>query len=80
MPGLTRHSKSTQSRTAGIRGQTPLIAQYSSAIALFRRSFAIIPDTSDYIRMNPVKEGFVDEPHDYRYSSAKAYAGLSALL
>jgi len=27
-----------------------------------------------------VKEGYVDEPRDYRYSSAKAYAGEPGLL
>ena len=34
----------------------------------------------DYIHMNPVEEGLVDEPEDYRFSSARNYAGLQSEL
>jgi len=34
----------------------------------------------DYIHMNPVKAGIVENPEDYLYSSARNYADLSALL
>lgn len=44
------------------------------------RSPEAIMTNLNYIHMNPVKEGLVDEPHDYRYSSAKAYAGMPAML
>jgi len=30
--------------------------------------------------MNPVKAGFVDNPEDWLYSSAKQYAGLTGML
>lgn len=33
-----------------------------------------------YIHYNPVKCGFVDAPEDWRYSSARNYAGREALL
>ena len=34
----------------------------------------------DYIHLNPVRAGWVDEPHEYRYSSARNYAGRQALM
>ncbi|MDN5200377.1 transposase [Fulvivirgaceae bacterium BMA10] len=34
----------------------------------------------DYIHNNPIESGFVDEPEDYTYSSAKNYSGNKALL
>jgi len=34
----------------------------------------------DYIHQNPVKAGFVEQPEDWVYSSAKEYAGLRNLL
>lgn len=29
----------------------------------------------EYLHNNPIKEGFVFEPHEYKYSSAIDYAG-----
>jgi REP element-mobilizing transposase RayT len=34
----------------------------------------------DYIHYNPVKAGFVAEPHHYLYSSAADYAGMPGLI
>jgi putative transposase len=34
----------------------------------------------NYIHMNPVVVGIVDEPEDYRYASARDYSGKSGLL
>jgi putative transposase len=34
----------------------------------------------DYIHENPVKEGIVEKPEDYLYSSARDYAGIKGLL
>ncbi len=34
----------------------------------------------DYIHMNPVKRGFVDDPSHWRYSSARDYAGVQGLV
>ena len=34
----------------------------------------------DYIHMNPVKAGFVDEPESYLYSSARDYAGRKGFI
>jgi len=34
----------------------------------------------EYIHNNPVKRGFVDRPEDWRYSSARNYLGMEALL
>ena len=34
----------------------------------------------DYIHQNPVKRGYVDLPEDWRYSSARNYAGQVGLI
>jgi putative transposase len=34
----------------------------------------------DYIHDNPVEAGFVDEPENYLYSSARDYAGIKGLI
>ncbi|HEY8935521.1 MAG TPA: transposase [Cyclobacteriaceae bacterium] len=34
----------------------------------------------EYVHDNPVKEGIVDKPEDYLYSSARDYAGTKGLL
>lgn len=34
----------------------------------------------EYIHRNPVKRGYVDRPEDWRYSSARNYAGESGLI
>jgi REP element-mobilizing transposase RayT len=34
----------------------------------------------EYIRNNPVKRGFVDDPMHWRYSSARNYAGMRGLI
>jgi REP element-mobilizing transposase RayT len=34
----------------------------------------------EYIHYNPVKRGYVDDPVHWRYSSARNYAGLPALI
>jgi REP element-mobilizing transposase RayT len=34
----------------------------------------------EYIHYNPVKRGYVDEPTDWRYSSARNYAGRGGLI
>jgi putative transposase len=34
----------------------------------------------DYIHLNPVKRGYVDDPTHWRYSSARNYAGMEALI
>ena len=33
-----------------------------------------------YIHQNPVKRGYVDEPTDWRYSSARNYEGMEGLI
>jgi len=34
----------------------------------------------DYIHNNPVRAGIIEKPEEYRYSSAKDYAGEKGLL
>jgi REP element-mobilizing transposase RayT len=34
----------------------------------------------DYLHMNPVKRGYVDDPTHWRYSSARNYAGMEGLI
>jgi len=40
----------------------------------------ILDQKLDYIHNNPVKKGFVDEPENYLYSSARDYAGIKGLI
>jgi putative transposase len=48
------------------------------AIELFSEKF--ITDKINYIHNNPVEAGFVNEPQEWIYSSAKNYVGLEGLL
>lgn len=34
----------------------------------------------EYIHNNPLRRGYVDEAENWRYSSARAYAGMPGLL
>jgi putative transposase len=43
-------------------------------------SNGFIDQKLNYIHMNPVRAGLVDEPESYRYSSAIEYAGKKGLL
>ena len=47
---------------------------------IWLRTPAVIDQKLDYIHMNPVTEGLVDEPQHYPYSSAAAYAGMPSVL
>ncbi|HOX83213.1 MAG TPA: transposase [Chryseolinea sp.] len=40
----------------------------------------MIDQKLEYVHDNPVKEGIVDKPEDYLYSSARNYAGIKGLL
>ncbi len=40
----------------------------------------ILDQKLDYIHNNPVKKGFVDEPENYLYSSARDYIGIKGLI
>lgn len=40
----------------------------------------VIQQKIEYIHNNPVEEGFVFRPEDYKYSSASDYAGEKGLL
>lgn len=40
----------------------------------------MIDQRLNYLHMNPVKAGFVNNPEDWLYSSAKQYAGLPGML
>ncbi len=40
----------------------------------------VIDQKVTYIHMNPVESGFVDEAEQWRYSSARDYAGMRGLL
>ncbi len=43
-------------------------------------SQAMFEQKIQYIHYNPVRRGYVDAPEDWRYSSARNYAGLEAML
>ena len=40
----------------------------------------MIDQKLDYLHLNPVVAGWVDEPEHYLYSSARDYAGIKGLL
>ena len=40
----------------------------------------MVSQKMDYIHANPVRSGFVNEPVDWRYSSAKDYLGVDGLI
>jgi REP element-mobilizing transposase RayT len=46
----------------------------------FIETEAIMRQKLDYIHDNPVKSGFVSDPTHWRYSSARNYAGIEALV
>jgi len=41
---------------------------------------AMMREKLDYIHFNPVKRGYVHKPEDWRYSSARNYAGQEGLI
>lgn len=41
---------------------------------------AMMREKIDYIHLNPVKRGYVDEARHWRYSSARDYEGVDGLL
>jgi REP-associated tyrosine transposase len=43
-------------------------------------SDAMMCQKIEYIHFNPVKQGFLDVPEHWRYSSARNYAGMSGLV
>ena len=45
-----------------------------------QRGNEVIQQKIEYIHNNPVEEGFVFRPEDYKYSSASDYAGEKGLL
>ncbi len=52
--------------------------QHNKPIELW--SPKVINQKVDYIHFNPVESGFVNEPHDWKYSSAIDYSGGKGLL
>jgi REP element-mobilizing transposase RayT len=43
-------------------------------------SYKFVSQKINYVHNNPVKAGYVSRPEDYKYSSAKDYAGEKGLL
>ena len=43
-------------------------------------TFKMVHQKIQYIHANPVKSGFVDEPADWRYSSARNYLGMQGVI
>jgi Transposase and inactivated derivatives len=60
------------------KGDYQLWTHENHAIQLY--SNEVIQQKVDYIHLNPVRNGIVERPEEYLYSSAKAYSGLEALL
>ena len=45
-----------------------------------RHAVSILRQKLDYIHLNPVKRGYVDEPCHWRYSSARNYDGRPGVM
>jgi putative transposase len=52
--------------------------QHNKPVELY--SNEVIKQKPDYIHNNPVEAGFVDNPEQYLFSSARDYAGEKGLL
>ncbi len=52
--------------------------QHNQPIELFTKK--VIQQKLEYIHNNPVDEGFVEQPEEYLFSSAKDYAGITGRL
>jgi REP element-mobilizing transposase RayT len=52
--------------------------QHNQPIALW--SDEVFDQKMDYIHLNPVKSGFVSQPEEWLYSSARDYAGLKGFI
>ncbi len=52
--------------------------QHNQPIELYNAGLA--EQKLQYIHYNPVKAGFVDQPENYLYSSARTYAGMDGLV
>ncbi len=52
--------------------------QHNQPIELFDNK--ILDQKLNYLHYNPVKDGFVREPHDYYYSSAVDYSGSKGMV
>ncbi|NJN25809.1 MAG: hypothetical protein HC819_07500 [Cyclobacteriaceae bacterium] len=46
----------------------------------FATVYKMMEQRLDYLHENPVKEGWVDTPQDYLYSSARDYVGRKGLM
>jgi putative transposase len=44
------------------------------------QSVEMLRQKMEYIHLNPVRRGYVDDPGDWRYSSARNYAGRDGVL
>jgi putative transposase len=44
------------------------------------QSLDMLRQKMEYLHMNPVRRGYVDDPVDWRYSSARNYAGKAGIL
>ena len=69
-------------KTKGERNRNNVYVQFwkqdSHAELLYSNKF--MDQKLDYIHMNPVRAGIVDEPEYYRHSSARDYCGQKGLL
>jgi REP element-mobilizing transposase RayT len=57
-------------------GNYQLWTHENHAIELYSNNFII--EKLDYMHNNPVRAGIVEHPEEYRYSSARNYAGLGS--
>ncbi len=65
------------SKSSNVKGRQ-LWQQHCQPIELW--SPKVIDQKVDYVHMNPVVSGFVNEPEHWKYSSAVDYAGGKGIL
>jgi len=58
------------------RHEYSLVDHHSNSLPVFSESFFM--QKVNYIHLNPVRAGLVEHPKDYRWSSARQWAGQAA--
>ena len=61
------------------RGRTYINSSQTARLNL-HPGRAMLQQKLDYVHMNPVRRGYVDDPTHWRYSSARSYAGQEGLV
>ena len=74
--GFTASLEKLRGARKGQRHEYSLVDHHSNSLPVFSESFFM--QKVNYIHLNPVRAGLVERPQDYRWSSARQWAGQAA--